>query len=210
MCNIGNFTTYKPPLYQNPSNIGFFNFLAANYANISNIHVKCELVSGVPQDQTPGESIMFNDPGSNWSILLYSCPTGIKATIKTVSFRFNGTDDLSGLKRVENSHFLLRDGAPLWGLVSAESAGKPGLSTLRNEHLWLPGTGDLGVLSTEPRFQNLPGVDYYRDDLAGAFEVDLSSTGAFDYSGMSIISLLLQWQNLSRTLMGMVEALNLT
>lgn len=110
------------------------------YGNMSNIFVKCGLVYGVPQRQTPGDPIMFNDPRSNWSIPLYSCAAGVKATIKTVSFRFNETDDLSGLevteiapKRyddssskplwgVENSHLFLRDASPLWGLVSPEAS----------------------------------------------------------------------------------------
>lgn len=110
---------------------------------------------------------MFNDPGSNWSIPLYSCASGVKATIKTVSFKFNGSDDLSGLSvtkiqakeytensskplwGVENSELPLRDARPLWGLVSSDAASKLGLSTLRKEHLWLPGTGDMGFLTTQ-------------------------------------------------------------
>ena len=170
---------------------------------------------------------MFNDPGSNWSIPLYSCAAGVKATIKTVSFRFNGSDDLSGLRvtdirpkeyidnsskplwGVENSHLLLEDVRPLWGLVSPESASKLGLSTLRKEHLWLPGTGNLDSLHTSPDNKNLPGVDFYGSALAGAFGVGLDSKGFFDYSGTSSISLLVQWQNLSRTLTGTAEALNL-
>jgi hypothetical protein len=41
---------------------------------------------------------MFNNPGSNWLVPIYSCAAGVKATIKEVSFRFNGTNDLSGLE----------------------------------------------------------------------------------------------------------------
>ncbi|PKX99511.1 uncharacterized protein P174DRAFT_383269 [Aspergillus novofumigatus IBT 16806] len=235
--NIGNFTRYKPALYQNPFHIESFNFTAAtdlcsrttslDYANISNIHVNCGLVYGVPQRQTPGDPIMFNDPGSNWSIPLYSCAAGVKATIKTVSFRFNGSDDLSGLRvtairpkeyidnsskplwGVENSHLLLRDVRPLWGLVSPEAASKLGLSTLRKEHLWLPGTGKSNIFTTSPDYQNLPGVYFYGRALAGAFDVGSNSMGFFDYSGASSISLLLQWQKLSQTFSGTAEALDL-
>lgn len=198
-----------------------------DYANISNIDVHCGLVSGVPQRQAPGNSIMFNDPGSNWSIPLYSCAAGVKATIKTVSFRFNGSDDLSGLRvtdirpkkyidnsskplwGVENSRLLLNDVRPLWGLVSPEFASKLGLSTLRREHLWLPGTANLDIFSTLPDSQNLPGVYFYGTALAGAFDVSPSGMGFFDYTGASSISLLLQWQKLSQTLTGTAEALNL-
>ena len=64
---------------------------------------------------------MFNDPGSNWSIPLYSYAAGVKATIKTMSFRFNGTDDLSGLKVTEIVPKRYNDDAskPLWGVENS-------------------------------------------------------------------------------------------
>jgi hypothetical protein len=199
-----------------------------DYANISNIAISCGLVYGVAQRQTAGSPLMFDDPGSRWSIPLYSCATGVKATIKTVSFRFNGSDDLSGLKvggispktyldnsskplwGVENTRQLLRDVRPLWGLVSPESARKLGLSTVRQEHLWLPGTGELGTLSTIPDTQNLPGVDFYTTALAGTYDVSGGAAGGFfDYSGSASYSLLRQWQQLSQTTTGTARVLNL-
>lgn len=166
---------------------------------------------------------MFDDPGSNWSVPLYSCAAGAKATIKTVSFTFNGSDDLSGLRvtdvkpkkysdesskplwGVENTRLLLQDTSPLWGLVTPESASKLGLSTLRKDHLWLPGQG--GFLTMTPEFQNLPGAYFYGNALAGLFSP--TSNAFFDYTGGTSVSLLLQWQNLSQTAAGTAQALNL-
>lgn len=197
-----------------------------DYANISNIAVGCGLVYGVPQRQDPGNSMNFEDPGSTWSIPLYSCATGVKSIIKTVSFQFNGSDDLSGLKiqkirpkpyanqssmplwGVENTSIMLRDVRPLWGLVAPESASQMKLSTLRKEGLWLPGTAN-DILNTMPSFQNLPGVQFYTSALAGTYDI-LGGVGGFiDYSGASSYSLLRQWQRLSSTAGGTAQILNL-
>lgn len=169
----------------------------------------------------------FVEPGSNWSIPLYSCATGVKATVKSVSFKFNGTDDLNGLKvvgirgktypdnhsmplwGVENSGMLLNDIQPLWGLVSPKSAGQLGLSTVRQEHLWLPGTTGGDVFSTDPYYQNLPGVGFYKTALAGTYGVAAGSIGFFDYSGASDMPILRQWQQLSRTSDGTSQILDL-
>lgn len=44
-----------------------------------------------PHNGEDGSASLMLDPGSSWTVPLYSC------IIKTVSFRFNGSDDLSGL-----------------------------------------------------------------------------------------------------------------
>ncbi|KAF4221541.1 hypothetical protein CNMCM5878_008789 [Aspergillus fumigatiaffinis] len=197
-----------------------------DYANISNLATGCGLVYGVPQRQTPGNPLLFEDPGSYWSIPLYSCTTGIKASIKTVSFKFNGTDDLSGLKvtnitpkayhndsskplwGVENTGLNLRDAFPLWGLVLPETASQLNLSTLRQEHLWLPGSGELGTFSTLPNGDNLPGMGFYKDVLAGTYDVP-GGVHSFDYSGATNYALLKRWGQLSRTAGGTAQILNL-
>jgi hypothetical protein len=170
--------------------------------------------------------LLFEDPGSYWSIPLYSCTTGIKASIKTVSFKFNGTDDLSGLKvtnitpkayhndsskplwGVENTGLNLRDAFPLWGLVLPETASQLNLSTLRQEHLWLPGSGELGTFSTLPNGDNLPGMGFYKDVLAGTYDVP-GGVHSFDYSGATNYALLKRWGQLSRTAGGTAQILNL-
>lgn len=172
--------------------------------------------------------MIFEDPGSTWSIPLFSCATGVKSTIKTVSFRFNGSDDLSGLKvqqirpkvyanqsskplwGVENTSLMLRDVRPLWGLISPESASQMELSTLRKESLWLPGTAN-DILSTMPSFQNLPGVNFYTTALAGTYDIrgGAGGSGFIDYSGASSFSLLRRWQRLSSTVEGTSQILNL-
>ena len=194
---------------------------------MSNIAVGCGLVYGVPQRQSPGNSMMFDEPGTSWSIPLYSCATGVKSTIKTVSFRFNGSDDLSGLKvqgispklyanqsskplwGVENTNLSIDDVNPLWGLVSPESAHQMGMPTLRQESLWLPGFAN-GVLSTKPSYQNLPGVQFHTTALAGTYDNEPgAASGFFDYTGARSYSLLRKWQQLSSTAGGTAEMLNL-
>ena len=101
--------------------------------------------------------------------------------------------------------------SPLWGLVSPKSASKLGLSTIRKEHLWLPGLSDFALFHTTPDYQNLPRGDFYRSAAAGTFDIGggSSNRGFFDYLGASSISLLRQWQNLSKTLTRTAVALNL-
>jgi hypothetical protein len=51
---------------------------------------------GAPRRQDGDASLLF-EPGSSWTIPMYSCISATKALVKTVSFRFNGSDSLSGL-----------------------------------------------------------------------------------------------------------------
>jgi hypothetical protein len=200
-----------------------------DYANITNIAVGCGLVYGVPQRLTTGDTLIFRDPGSKWSIPLYSCATGVRAILKTVSFRFNGTDNLAGLmvteiapKRysdssakplwgVENTDKPLGRVRPLWGLVTSENASKlGGLATLHNDHLWLPGFLDPDLVSEEPDNHNLPGVDFYRTALSRTFAVNSGGrVGFFDYSGATSVALLRKWQQLSQVAPGAARVLDL-
>ncbi|PCG97336.1 Hypothetical protein PENO1_063700 [Penicillium occitanis (nom. inval.)] len=151
-----NFTDPQPALYPNPFQITEENFTAAgaickrttqyDYANISNIATACGMIYGVPQRQSLGNPLIF-DPGSNWSIPMYTCATATKALIKTVTFQFNGSDDLSGLKvtqisekvypdgtsmplwAVENTNLSMSDVAPLWGLVTPDTARQINISS---------------------------------------------------------------------------------
>jgi hypothetical protein len=109
---------------------------------------------------------------------MYSCISATKALIKTVSFRFNGSDDLSGLSvtglgdkiypndaskpvwGVENTDMFLADASPLWGLVEPQQ-GNVNISTLQKESLWLPGYSVMGDAPPAQGYQNLPGVDFH-------------------------------------------------
>jgi hypothetical protein len=146
---------------------------------------------------------------------MYSCATAAKATIKTVSFRYNGTDDdLSGLKvvsivdktypneeskplwAVENSDMYLKDGSPLWGIISKDNEKKLNLSTIKKESLYLPGGNPtIGA-------QNTPGADFAAIALDMTYETGFSSLSAtsalIDYSGQSNLAMYKKWQELSK------------
>ena len=158
---------------------------------------------------------------------MYSCISATKASVKTVSFRFNGSDDLSGLTvtsltdkvypndtskplwGVEDTQMALVDVNPLWGLVATHSHSSVNLSTLQKESLWVPGYVGLNELSEGSSYQNLPGVDFHCSALATAYTVGNPSIGVLDYSGQSNLALYRLWQDLSRTSTTAAKILNL-
>jgi hypothetical protein len=90
---------------------------------------------------------------------IFICATGMRASIKNVSFRYNGTDtQLSNLQvervsdklypdekskplwAVETSFPFRMTFDPLWGIVHDRFENAPGLSTMRSDKLWLPET----------------------------------------------------------------------
>ena len=151
----------------------------------------------------------------------------VKASIKTATFRFNNTDDLSGLSvisvqekqypdeaskplwAVEQSDMPLREGNPLWGLVTEESAKQLNVSTLRKESLYLPGFAgnSFGALSSH---QNLPSADFPAIALGATYTTGgLTSNAKIDYSGGSNLALYRLWQERSRTAETSANILNL-
>ncbi|KAL2797066.1 hypothetical protein BJX66DRAFT_349083 [Aspergillus keveii] len=192
----GNLTSF-PAIHPNPFGTDFQNSTEAvplcsrtttwDYANITNIAVGCGLVYGVPQRLTAGDTLIFRDPGSKWSIPLYYAQRASEPYSRP---------PLSG---VENTDKPLGRVRPLWGLVTWENARQlGGLATLHNDHLWLPGFVDPDSVSEEPDNHNLPGVDFYRTALSRTFAVNSGgSVGFFDYSGATSVALLRKWQQLS-------------
>jgi len=88
---------------------------------------------------------------------LYVCATGVRASVKTVDFRYNGTDgELSNLRvdrisdkvypdqqskplwAVETSGDKSMTFDPLWGIVNNSYETTDGFYTMRSEKLWLP------------------------------------------------------------------------
>lgn len=130
--------------------------------------------------------------------------SAVKASIKTVKFRFNGSHDLLGLAielvkdkvylneeskplwAVENIDVMLKDGNWLWGIVTPEVAATLNISTLRKMSLWLPGLANngLGILSLH---KNLPGVKFYTKALSVMYAGDNAGNirSSTDYTGQS-------------------------
>ena len=165
------------------------------------------------------------EAGSRWSQPLYSCAGAVKATIKTVSFVFNGTYELQNLKvtsvqpksyantsdlplwGVENTgnEYLISGLSMIWGLVSDKYENNPNVSTIQKESLYLPGyyTG----LSGEPfstlspiESQNLPASDFYHSAMEAAYLIAPAgqTLSPIDYTGRSSIAMWATWQALSK------------
>jgi hypothetical protein len=88
------------------------------YDNIANILLSCGFMHNIPQRQDSGPHLMFNS-GGNWSQRLYSCANTVKATIKTVSLSYNGTDgSLQNLvvSDMRDKAYQDNNDMPLWGV----------------------------------------------------------------------------------------------
>jgi len=143
---------------------------------------------------------------------MYSCISTTKASIKTVSFRFNGTDDLSGLKvtnlqsktyadeaskplwGVEKTDKYIRDVDLLWGLVSGEGAKKLKVDTLRKESLYIPGYTGLTTISAD----NLAGTSFHRAALDAMYDIPSAGSRQIDYTGATNLAMYRLWQDLSK------------
>jgi hypothetical protein len=145
------------------------------------------------------------------------------ATIRTVQFEYNGTaQDLTRLKvislvdkvypnedprppwGVENSDMLIRNGGPLWGIVTEEEAKSLNLSTIRRKSLYLPGR-EASIYS-----QNVPALDFALTTLGMMYTIgDTYNTNPIDYSGKANLAMSRKWHELSRTAATSAKILNL-
>lgn len=177
------------------------------------------MVFGAASRKDGSPSLLF-DPGTDWTIPLYSCASASKASIKTVSFRYNGTDGLKSLDildikpktyasenekplwAVENLKMRLDDVNPVWGFTVPEHENHPNISTTRHEYLYLPGLAPtLFAAPTQPK-QSLAGVDFYSTIMGYTYTMDSSDAGNTygvpDYTGRTNLALYKKWQNYSQ------------
>ncbi|KAL2171503.1 hypothetical protein VTG60DRAFT_2671 [Thermothelomyces hinnuleus] len=183
----------------------------ASPANINSSLVGCGLVYGAAY-RTDGGDELSPQPLSNWSVPVYSCAASVRATIRTVTFRHNGTG-LAGLRvtaaqpktyaspaehpvwavEAMPREYMIRDAQPLWGLLaeSAPPALRNNLSTVRQPWLRLPGlvnsidsplSNGLDYVANRPG-ENLPGVDFYALALQNAFGVARPGSGLYSLYG---------------------------
>lgn len=135
--------------------------------NINSSIVGCSLLYGAPR-RTDGGSSLIAVPGSLWSTPIYSCATAVKASLRTVTFNYNGTS-LEALnitstipKKYANGSSLplwgvetlpeeipFSSAQPLWGLLGAANfsafPANPSVdnfSTVAQPSLYLPGYMD--------------------------------------------------------------------
>lgn len=199
-------------------------------ANMSNIAVSCGILYGAARRRDGSSSLLF-DPGTEWTIPMYSCASASKASIKTVSFQYNGTAGLQSLKiadiqpkvyekeedqplwAVERLEMRLQDLNPVWGITLPEHDGHPNISTARQPHLYLPGLADPFVELPTVGSQNLAGVDFYSNIMGLTYSQDEAGSGVGfalpDYTGRSNLAMYRKWQELSRTITGAATIINL-
>jgi hypothetical protein len=122
-------------------------------------------------------------PGDVWIQPMYTCVSASRATIKTVTFLYNGTGGLSDLHvinateksypdtssmplwRVEDSGLVYRQITPPWDLLSSAFVGEPNISSVRKESSWLPGFAPTMSSGVDDRM-NIPGASFYSSIMA--------------------------------------------
>ncbi|CAI6341251.1 unnamed protein product [Periconia digitata] len=223
-----NGTARNGSSYANPYHISTANFTNiedackgqwySDHANISSVAITCGFVYGTPR-RIDGGNPMENVPDAEWSSPLYSCASAARASIKTVSFGFNGTNDLKSLRildiqpkrynsvsemplwAVENTALRVNYAPPIWGITVPEFENHTNISTSRQDHLYLPGYSDRFGLKPFQEKQNLAGVDFYHNIMALVYGLEYpQDTTDFpmpDYSGQTNFGLFTRWQELS-------------
>ncbi|CBF82114.1 predicted protein [Aspergillus nidulans FGSC A4] len=203
-----NFTATQNRTF-NPHNVTALDFRTASTicggttnsspSNVNSTLVACGLVLGAAT-RTDGGDNRILDPGTPWTIPLYSCATAIKALVKTVEFQYNGT----GFDALKVSSFKPKEyktpaslptwgvedlpehdidtAPPMWGLLSPNpnvtALTHYNITTISAASIHLPGymTPEyplLRGLNSVPlgSGQNLPGVDFYNQALMTAYTV---------------------------------------
>jgi hypothetical protein len=162
---------------------------------------------------------------------LYICASGIRAAIKTVDFRYNGTggeflnlevlqirdkeypdEESKPLWAVEHSYDKIMHFEPLWGIVDDLYETTDGFFTLRAEKLWLPTnpllTGNFGETEGYDALAAVSGFIRRLGNLYGG----LSSLFNRDYSGKYEYALFERFRRLSHneTVASQIPSLILT
>ncbi|GIZ41400.1 hypothetical protein CKM354_000470500 [Cercospora kikuchii] len=200
----------------------FINGYNSSYAtNITRMGAKGGLILGTGtqiDDQgnpIPGSDALQLTPGGTWQQPIYSCVSGVSASIKLVDFQINGTANLDNLIienvrdveygseddlptwAIENTYRRISDIDPYWGLISSEAAKTANVSTVRQPKFRLPANAASVWGGTTIIDDAVAGI---RAPLAALVDMFGKYTqvipGAQDYTGASNYLLYLQWQRL--------------
>jgi len=180
--------------------------------------ITCGLIYGAPRRQDGSPGVVF-ESGSSWTQPIYACASAVKATVKTVSFTYNGTaHSLQGLTitNVQDKTYNNSDDLPLWGveqtgtrydsmginliwgLISPAYEGNDNVSTVQKSSLYLPGISAPQSLYS---VDNLPGAEFFPNCMAAAYSVGPSATTTppVDYTGQTNLVMFSKWQNITRS-----------
>lgn len=132
-------------------------------ANLNSSLVGCGILYGAAR-RTDGGDSLIPDPGSQWALPVFSCASSISATVKTVTFRLNGTSlselqvvdekpkiyavpsdmPLWAVENMEWPRYNIGNEQPLWGIVgttntTVDESIRNNITTTSQESLRLPG-----------------------------------------------------------------------
>merc|ERR1711939_919418 len=235
--------TSQTGIYDNPFNITSSNYSdisllchgagGRDNANASNIFVQCGLVYGAAR-RTDGVETLIFEPGDVYQQSVYSCASATRASIKSVTMKYNATagDSLKALTisnisekaysandgpnppplwGIETVDIALSDIQQLWGLIDESYKDDPNVTAIRAPHLHLPGYSlSSGPPVGLPGVEFIPGATAVSRTLAGMYGgMSSSGSGAYDYTGQSNLALFQKWQGLSTSIDGVAKMLNL-
>ncbi|RMZ89671.1 hypothetical protein DV736_g3097, partial [Chaetothyriales sp. CBS 134916] len=187
--------------------------------NITYPLVQCGIVLGA-QLQDPNSNLSvstYDDRISTYSKNLYVCASSVRASIKSVDFRYNGTrgqlenleateirdkvypdEQSKPLWAVESSWPKAMRFDPLWGIIDRRFEEFGGFNSLRAEKLWLPAspflTSNFGETEGYDALASASGFSRRLGNLYGG----LSELRSPDYSGQYEYTLLERWHRLSQ------------
>ncbi|KPI43258.1 uncharacterized protein AB675_6774 [Cyphellophora attinorum] len=221
-------------IYDNPFNITGANYTdisilcqgagGADTANSSNVWVQCGLIYSAARRKDGQESLIFRG-GDVYEQSVYSCASVTRASIKTVSFRFNTTTPDLNLKSltvtnitdktysdekgpnppplwgIETLNMSLVEVQQLWGLISDDNADAPNMTAIRAPHLHLPGFN----LAHPPP----PAYTAITEALVAMYDLNPTLSTGNDYTGAGNLALFQKWQGLSKTPEGVARMLNI-
>jgi hypothetical protein len=198
--------------------------------------VQCGYVLGTPlKTQTEDVSISTYTGMETSQRNLYVCATGMRASIKTVTFSYNGTggqfsnlqvqkvedkiypdEQSKPLWAAEHSYDKAMRFDPLWGIVSDayEHYGyKEGFYTMRAEKLWLPVSPFLSLNFGENEGpDSLAAASGFSRRLGNLYDTSLAGLDGIDYSGQNDYTMVERYQGIShnQTVVASIPSLIMT
>lgn len=186
--------------------------------NITNPLVMCGFVLGA-QLQSPNSNLSastYNNGISTYSKNLYVCASSVRASVKSVDFRYNGTggqlanlevtdvrdkvysdEESKPLWSVESSVPKIMRYDALWGMVDRRYEEFGGFNTMRAEKLWLPASPMPAIsFGMSDGYDALAGASGFARRLGNIYS-DIASLDTPDYSGQYEYTLLERWHRLS-------------
>ncbi|XP_006463248.1 hypothetical protein AGABI2DRAFT_179666 [Agaricus bisporus var. bisporus H97] len=178
-------------------------FGVADSANITNVHANCGIFLGPPLRTDGGDSRMI-DRGSKWTQGIHACSSATRASVQTVTFSSNSSNDIHGLRisrekkglnvlwATEKTDLIIADVNLFWGRVDDRYENDPSLWTTRSDRFYLP-AGTASIVSS--LYAGMPGAAHAQA-WGAVYDPDPGAGRLQDYSGQDDYALKTKLQNL--------------